>query len=584
MPNNPRQPDELSAGAGKGAKLWAHLDDFTAGMYDHSWIANESPGLTAPLGAADANQTWACMSLPLGGLGPMPGIANTYGVGSSLGHNGFITGLALNPGLSQGNNPELIFIFEGDNGTNHFANAWSYQIGATTLTSIYSFTLTTQAGYFGSPYPTWTRMYPAAGSLTVGYQPVLVWPAAFQHDAHANYGHVYVYPSPEAPTTYGVLDLITGAMAPFSSITGQVVCYDGRVLVLSGTSYPWPNLSGNTVVTNENINFTFDPVTDGPGSENLGEQLTTLAAEEPWGYSASGSVSTGELFLVKRQGGGGVSVNGDIIDPNSVIYYPGVQDGGDFYGHADSGEIGIVYCSENRGAHVWNGGNTSQKISLQIRDDFYDCTKNVIQSNNYGFFCQRWNDLILFSNNYVYNMRTSAWWKLFPNFGQTASGLTGINFFHYAFGTFGNQFYAAPISFPSGSVTVAYQFDNNSPSLHWQWQSTPIHLQANADHVVDLRRLIVRAMTLGTTSTITVSIYDNSSNLLWTNSSAPISVTTSEPAPYRLNLGNDSTNPGLFGLTDFVVRIQADSNSGTAPILNSLDLEYETRAHVVSVN
>ena len=364
-----------------------------------------------------------------------------------------------------------------------------------------------------------------------------------------------------------------------TQITGQVVCYDQRIVVLTGVGYPWPNLSSFVVTVNENINFT-----DPPGSETYGSQQTTLAAEEPWGYSAAGSISTGELFLVKRQGGGGVSVNGDIDSPGSVIYLPGVQDGGDFYGHADSGEIGLAYCAENRGAHIWNGGNTSQKISTQIRDDFYDCSSGVIQSNNYGFFVQRWNEFLLFSNNYIYNMRTGAWWKLFPNLGQSASGLTGINFFHYTYGAFGDQFFAAPLQFNAGSQVVAYQFDNKSPSLHWQWRSLPMHFQPNADHVLDCRRLIVRAMTLGSTSTITVNFYDRNGTLLWTNSSSPISVTSAAPAPYRLNLGNDGTNPGLLGRNNVVIEILADSGSGSAPIVNSLDFEYETRAHIPSVN
>ena len=187
MANNPRQQDDSQP---RGTKLWAHIDDFSPGMYDNSWIANESPELTAPLGACDANHTWACMSLPLGGLGPLPGIQHTYGLPSPLAYNAFITGLADNPGLEQGLDQELIWLIEGDDGVHHHSHAQSYQIGTATLTSIYAHDTdtTTGPGIFGSPYPTWTRMYPAAGSLTDMYMPVLAWPQVVSTDSHGPTG------------------------------------------------------------------------------------------------------------------------------------------------------------------------------------------------------------------------------------------------------------------------------------------------------------------------------------------------------------------------------------------------------------
>ena len=573
MANNPRQPDESQP----RTKLWCHIDDFSTGMYDHTWTANQSPTLGAPIGSADANNTWACMSLPSGGLGPLPGIALVL-TQSANAYNAFITGFAVNPGLEQGLDTEIIYMYEGDDGVNHHSHANSYQTNPATLTPIYAHDTdpTTGPGIFGSPYPTWTRMYDADGSMTVDYQPVLAFPQVVSTDAHGANGHLYVYPNPELPTTYTVLDLITN---PMTQVTGQVVCYDGRILCLVAQSYPWPNTSGFTVLTNENINFT-----DPPGSETYGNQLTTFAPEEPWGYSAAGSVSNGELFLVKKQGGG-VNVNGDIDAPNSVTYYPGVMDGGDFYGRADSSEIGITYCCENKGAYIWNGGNTSQKISMQLRDDFFDCSSAFIQSNNYGFFCQRWNDIVLFSNNYIYNLRNGSWWKLYPNVGQTATGLTGINFYHYAFGSFGNQFYAAPLVFNAGATAFAFQFDNKHPSSHYQWRSLPMHFQPNADHVVDIRRIFVRASTTGTASTITVNVYADNGTLAWTNSGSPISVTQPNPFPYRLNTGNDgSDTPTVLGMHDVTIQVQADSASGSAPLIHSIDIEYTTRAHVPSVN
>lgn len=65
-------------------------------------------------------------------------------------------------------------------------------------------------------------------------------------------------------------------------------------------------------------------------------------------------------------------VNGDIEAPNSVLFLPGIEPTGDIYGMAAAAEAGLFYCSTHRGAWLWNGGNTSQKISRQLRDDFFD--------------------------------------------------------------------------------------------------------------------------------------------------------------------------------------------------------------------
>ena len=54
------------------------IDDFTPGCYDASPNAVSTPSSTpgpfpAPLGAADASQTYQCIALRNGGIGPLPG-------------------------------------------------------------------------------------------------------------------------------------------------------------------------------------------------------------------------------------------------------------------------------------------------------------------------------------------------------------------------------------------------------------------------------------------------------------------------------------------------------------------------------
>ena len=244
-------------------------------------------------------------------------------------------------------------------------------------------------------------------------------------------------------------------------------------------------------MTNENIGYTTPP-----NSYTLGNQQTVFAAEDPFGYGAWGSISTGELLFVKKQGGA-VVVNGDVEFPTSVLYLPGVHPTGDFYGRSEASEQGLYYCSEHQGAWLWNGGNTSQKISQQLRDDFYDVSTNVIDSNNYGFYAERWGQTILFSGNWLYNEQQGSWWKLYPTTEVTITPTTDITqtghtFFWWLPGTFGYNLFALSLALVPGEPVV-FQFDNRFTAPIWRWTSLPIHVAPTANHRVDVREVVIRA-------------------------------------------------------------------------------------------
>lgn len=545
---------------------WVHIDDFSPGVYDNTYISNQSPVTSAPVGAANASSTFCCASLPSGGLGPLPALSQSFVYTPSFPGTlttWWVVGFIVTPGINT-NPPEVVIILEGDDGTDHYFLAYSTlpKTGATNVI-ISTTNPTTGGGFFGAPYPTFTRMSPGG---TGNPQPVLVFPSVVDTDANAGSGHVYVYPSLSAPTAFGVEDLV---VVGTTGITGQVICYGSRVLVLAGIGYSWPVTGG--INTNENINFT-----DPPESAVYGNQQTVLAAEAPWGYGAWGSQSVGELLFVKKYGGG-LILNGDIFAPSSVISIPAIESTGDFVGRAESTVVGLIYCSENRGAWLWNGGNTAQKLSNQLDDNFYDVEKSLsFASNNYGFFCYHWQDWVLFSNNYLFNPDTGGWWVLYPNKANGTSATPGHTLFHYSLGTIGNELYAAPLQFKSTDTPIDWyhKFDNTIPAPHWQWQSLPIHVTKNANRVLDVRQIVVR-----------LSDPSNSGNATATVTCGGFSETISagigpSPTTFRLNVG-----VGAIGLTDIVVRVNGDNASGPAanessPILHSLDIGYTERASV----
>ena len=553
------------------AEGWVHLDDWSPGVWDNTYIAVDGQIISAPLGAGNPDATFCCASLPGGGLGPLPARAAVFdftpdfpGTTATL----YVTGFICNPGLASGDE-ELVILLEGDDGTNHYVIAYSIipQTSGSHFITGPTSTNPSTSDVFGSPYPAWTRIssQPVIGDPDyVIPTPVLVFPTSVVTDAHGGQGHLWCYPPVSAPTTFAAQDLIDPMT---SGNTGPVICDDSRVIVPGPVTYSWPVSGG--VATNENICFT-----DPPESQDFGMQNTILAAESPWGYGAWGSISVGELLLVKKYGGA-VVVIGDIDAPSSVISLPGVESVGNFVGRAAPTNIGVVYCSENRGAWAWNGGNVAQKISLQLRDDFYDAFNGIIPSENFGFYVQKWQNWLLFSNNLLYDADTNAWWPLYPRNGMGNEMVIGQTFFWFSQARAGSQMYAAPLRLGNADDygTDWYsRFDSLIPAPHWQWASLPIHLVPTADRTVDIRQVVLRVSSPDSTGgSVTVTIGS------WT-------ATTDDtiglfPTTFRFNAGT-----GALGLSDIEVLITADNDAGSAPILHSLDIAYNIRAGVPTDN
>lgn len=552
---------------------WIHLDDFSPGCFDPSNTSTSGPKSNQPLGAADINGTFACSVIKGGSLGPLPGVGNGLAYSALGGLPGaststLLAGFIITPQLND-DNYEVVFIFESDDGTSHYVVAVSYLHGgsATVITGP-TITSGTIAGFFGAPYPAFTRANPLGTPGPPPPGPVLVFPTAVGTDPRGPAGHLWLYPELLSPTSFAAQDLITGSVAggDISSVTGQVVCYGDRIIALVGVNYDWPQGSG--ILVNENFNYC-----DPPESAEYGNQQSIMAVEEPWGYGAWGSMSTGELLLIKKYGGA-VQLSGDINVPSSIIPLPGVQPIGDFVGRASATPIGLVYCSQNAGAWLWNGGNSSQKISQNIRDAFFDLETGRIACNNYGFFVEHWQKWLMFSNNVWYDTDTGSWWNIYPPKGTTVGSMVGAEMFWYSLTRDANKILAAPLILTSSAEDVYQEIDNTAPSTEYQWRSMPIHVDTNAERVIDIRQIIVRCSDPANTglATITVSTPNAGSTFTSTSNatSNPIGV---DPTMIRFNVGS-----GAQGLQDLVIQVLAENTGAGAPIIESIDVEYKLRA------
>lgn len=556
---------------GKGPEpKWLHIDDFSPGCMDSSNISTVSPRTGRVPGAADIGGTFACSVISGGSLGPLPAIVHSEPYSSFSGLPGvstvsLVAGFIVTPQLDSGNY-EVVAIFESDDGINHYVKAYSFVPGVG-LNPIVgpSITSGTVAGFFGAPYPAFTRLNAAGTPGPPPPSPKLVFPTAVSTDTRGPDGHLWVYPSVAAPTTFVADDLITGvAGTPPSSITGQVVCYGNRIICLVGVNYGWP--AGGGINVNENFNYT-----DPPESTVYGNQQSIDAIETPWGYGAWGTMSVGELILIKKYGGA-VLLNGDINVPSSIIRIPGVQSTGDLVGRACSTPNGLVYCSQNQGAWIWNGGSSAYKMSQNIRDDFFDLETNNLASNNYGFFVEHWQKWIMFSGNVWYDTDTNSWWNIYPKRGTTIGTLVGKDMWWYCLTQNGNQMLAAPLQIHASGDPAYNVLDNTVASSQYQWKSLPIHVTPNADRVIDIRQIIVRCSDPSNSGAATVNVTCPNSG--WAGSTSnpatePIGV---DPTILRFNVGLG------VQVADIVLQLLVTNSAGNpAPIIESIDIEYKVR-------
>ncbi len=544
---------------------WVRIDDFTPGIYANSHISIADPQSSAPPGSAHPDGTWGCAAIAGGGLGPLPGFtAHAFGDSSFPGAStvALVSGFINNPGFGGAGFNELVRIMEADDGTSHYVKAESIIPPTLAFHTILNSTSGTTPGFFGAPYPTWTRMT-VSGSGNP--PPVLVFPGAVLTDANTTSGHVYIYPELLSPTSYAVQDLNSGP----TITTGQVIAYGQRVIILSGLTYSHP---GAGITTNENVDYT-----DPPLSSTLVNAEEVLGAEWPWGYGAWGTVSVGELILIKKQGGA-LIVNGDIAAPTSVIEVPGVTPTGDLVGQAAATPSGLYYCSEKRGAWVWNGGNVSQKASLKLADDFYDLgVQGALGTNNYGFNCYAWQKYVLFSNNYMLDTETGAWWILSPQLSQSVfgTGIETVGIWWYSAGAFGNQMFASPLEVRKGHNDPYWMlFDNTIPSTAWAWQSVPLHVVPHEDRVLDIREVTVVCSAPDGDTHCSIEVIIGS----WSGTNA---VTTIGPGPtsLRMEVGSQQgTVAGVGGIDNIQIQVVGkNTNNKSAPILHSIDIGYQVR-------
>lgn len=357
-----------------------------------------------------------------------------------------------------------------------------------------------------------------------------------------------LYPDPFA---VGTIFYSLSGSSPQPSIC---LTHQNRIVYLNNTNADW--YPGSPYFFNQSAEwFNFS---DPPGSVNGFGQMETFVAEQPYGHGAWGSVSSGELFLVRHQGGAYI-LGGDLNNPSATRLF-GVTPTYGVIQNAGETSIGIVYCSAYNGAWVWSGGSSSTKISPQLNDDFFEPGPPTHLGSNlltYGprFNIMQFRNWIAFPNQYLYDTSTGGWWRL-------DTGLSSPYIF-YGVSYDGKALWAMPQKVPAGNLGLFYRYDSTAPATLYDWVSWPI--PATRERSINIREVVVRGQGQGT---IAIALYGPGGS---TDTTVPLTATfnsTTQPQLVRLDAG-------AIGVQDLTVQITSTGTGGhPAPILWDLSIGY----------
>ena len=278
-------------------------------------VSGPVQGLGPTAAAAQAGGTHACIALPSGGLAPLPQTSATYnapGGTVTTGITNWITGMVTFGLVATPTGPsdEIIYGLESINGGNRIQyivvidpqgtyNATIHTNGpAASVNNSGTYALTGALTMANASDPSGVATGTAAVVLATG----------FIEDAApiGAYSYLLMYPDPTNPGGTVVPKDYSGSIPPGQAI-GVVLAHQNRIVILQQDEYLWTNASAGKVLAGEFEHFYYtDPpnTVPGNGSGSSLAQNEVFVQEWPVGVGTYGSVSAGELFLVKHSGGG----------------------------------------------------------------------------------------------------------------------------------------------------------------------------------------------------------------------------------------------------------------------------------------
>lgn len=289
------------------------------------------------------------------------------------------------------------------------------------------------------------------------------------------------------------------------------------------------------------------------------------------------SLSNDELLLIRHRGGG-VLVSGDLDNP-TVKRLPFIAPTGGAKCHPAYTPIGLAYVTAS-GVYVWEGGETSRKISNQFDGAMWRMSASL--SPMYAGAEGRlawWDPYIMVPNSFMFDTRTESWWRL-----EDPDSIEAFS--HYAVGPSTNRLFAFPWRQSATRNQICYEGFQNDLAHTYSWKSQPLVETIDTERVISVNDIKLIATPAPPTSvfpneastvTVTLSGFGQRGETV-----PPVSVVFTFPHGTTAERVNHphvmlKTIPANFRATNVQVRIVADGGVDggiSAPKIHELSLGY----------
>lgn len=559
---------------------WLVINDFSPGIR-HRSLSSAVSSAPQILGAAEANNTYRCIALPGGGLGPLPkrtGSINApdiEGLAASRLMSGvyFIVGFHVTGPVTWrqlGGETPLEDMYEI-----HIAYEWGFDSdsngsfdkrkfrwdrirgGNLAINTVLTETVddVVQGVSVGNPRGAFFVDGRMANSDATAAGEVIVacsWYANVEFSGVSLNGVLFplrvwsAFPDPAAPTALGVHDISIYRLGSLQiQHQGRLVLTEESITVGAkgqGATFAQALANEDLIYTDVNLKTTIDSyTTDPPVSFGQGQYS---------GYGAAYSVSAQELLLIHHRGGA-IAISGDLDNP-TVTTLSGVMS---TYGAVTVGTpspLGFIYAVNGGGVYAWQGGDRSENISPYLEDEFWKLSSGIFLYD--GKF-DLWNDWVLAPNNWLFDTITKSWWRL--------DDINDVQILHWGVSPFGHTAFGAKKSYTPSALPAIYTWDRNTPTTSYRWQSQII--TDTIDKVVNIRQAVIHA-TGPASSTITITLLNETGD----TQSKEITLTS-------------ATHPKAY-VTDFSfigssIRVRIDAAGTVAPNLWDIKLNYQDGQH-----
>lgn len=504
------------------------LNDFSPGVFS----AGALPSSAVPPGAAQETNTYGCISLPGGGLGPLP-VRETV-ASTSFGHAsmGGATNAVAISGIGSTFEFDSHVLFCVPSVSKYYMTRLN---PATNQLELVAFKPTGAAAAVSYAEMLSYSNFPYGTDLNYGLSPVT------NKASHILLGRLTI---PDAAATGG-----HATYFEFDSVGAEFQAqYPARV-VGEAFGFGQRNNAISGVPDQTKLLYTAPASLPNP----LVGQLSLLGF---LGGETYGVVSTGELLIVSK-GRGALRISGSLEYP-TITELPAVVSTGLQSMRAVPTSLGLLYAVDQRGVFVWNGSNISEFVSPQLRYDFFNrATPTHDESGGQSIQAAAWRGWAVFPNGFLFNPDTKSWW-IMEDLAGTVEVVYWTNNDGKLYGI------RDTVAHTNAQISPLVSY-GSTKRTSYSWQSHPIPVAPHG-RLVRVNDIEIRVIpSAGETQTVTVTL-TNSEGTTVTETFTFLALSTQ-----TIRLRRTTSCLGF----DVIVRVQASSGSSNpAPVVDSVSLSW----------